>query len=392
VIASVVAMLTVLLPGGGSVGSAAAPGCDTSRGVLEIGVIAPLGGDLAGQGAGIRNAVDVAVRAANERCAVAGYRLAVDAVDEAGEAEAGAVRLASTPTVLGVVGAFGSPVTAEAQWRLRDSGIVLISPTASWPELSVGDDPGAPVRPYPAFFRMNATEADIGRALADDLAAQALRNVVVVEDGSSYGEALRTGFLERAARYGFAVLAQERLAPDPDPVRLVTTLRTLGPQVVLYAGEAASAPRVGDAMRAAGVTAPLAGGDEVRAAGAARPGADGDLAAVTGVPTAFLGEPGRAFADAYAAGRYDAAPTDASALAHDAAATIVAAAAAVVGDRGWDPALRPQPRDEVQRTRTQGATGTVAFDEFGDPVRRLVTVYERRIGSFVPARLLAVEP
>ena len=39
-----------------------------------------------------------------------------------------------------------------------------------------------------------------------------------------------------------------------------------------------------------------------------------------------------------------------------------------------------------------GATGTVAFDEFGDPVRRLVTVYERRIGTFRPARLLAVEP
>src|SRR5437867_102864 len=59
-----------------SEGDAAGSSCDTSKGTLVVGMIAPVSGSLSAIGLGMRNSADLAVKQANQKCTVPGYRLA----------------------------------------------------------------------------------------------------------------------------------------------------------------------------------------------------------------------------------------------------------------------------------------------------------------------------
>ena len=108
----VVGILVAVLPlGGGSGGSIVASGCDTSRGTLTVGMIAPLSGGLGILGLGMSHAAHLAVNQANQRCAVPGYRLVLQAEDDQATpqvAAEAATKLGSDPNVVGVVGTLNS--------------------------------------------------------------------------------------------------------------------------------------------------------------------------------------------------------------------------------------------------------------------------------------------
>ena len=56
--------------------------CDTSKGTLVIGMVAPLSGGLSALGLGMSNSADLAVDQANQKCTVPGYELAFQAEDD----------------------------------------------------------------------------------------------------------------------------------------------------------------------------------------------------------------------------------------------------------------------------------------------------------------------
>ncbi|HEX8869541.1 MAG TPA: ABC transporter substrate-binding protein, partial [Lentzea sp.] len=64
--------------GGGNNGGS----CDTSKGTLTVGVVAPLSGNLSALGIGIKQSAELAVDEANKKCTVKGYKLAVSAQDD----------------------------------------------------------------------------------------------------------------------------------------------------------------------------------------------------------------------------------------------------------------------------------------------------------------------
>src|ERR1700712_4298193 len=109
-----------------SSGSGAPGDCDTDRGALTVGLIAPLSGDLANIGLGMRDSADLAVRQANERCAVQGYRLELQSRDDKGDPATGAAaarELAANPTLIGVVGTYNSSTAPAVPPGLGDAGI-----------------------------------------------------------------------------------------------------------------------------------------------------------------------------------------------------------------------------------------------------------------------------
>src|SRR5262245_42512076 len=80
------------------------PGSSTAK-VAKIGVIVPLSGDLSAAGVGVRNAVDLAVRQANEKRTIKGWKLVVEAQDDTASPQVGAQvasKLASDGKVIGV--------------------------------------------------------------------------------------------------------------------------------------------------------------------------------------------------------------------------------------------------------------------------------------------------
>ena len=128
-------------------GSRAATGgssASSSEKVATIGVIAPLSGDLSALGLGIRNSVDLAIRQANEKNLIPGWKLQMDAEDDQASPDVGknaATKLAGDDTVVGVVGNLNSSVSQSTQ-----------------PVLSVGDD-------RPDLAGQHRPVADQGRGL-----------------------------------------------------------------------------------------------------------------------------------------------------------------------------------------------------------------------------------
>src|SRR5690242_4811136 len=113
-LAAVVAVVLLLVPAlrtesgdrqrAGSAGTSAS--CDTSKGRLVIGMVAPLSGELSALGLGMSHAADLAVVQANAKCAVPGYQLALQAEDDQSTPQVAAqagTKLAADPAVAGVV-------------------------------------------------------------------------------------------------------------------------------------------------------------------------------------------------------------------------------------------------------------------------------------------------
>jgi len=63
-------------------GGTTAGACDTSKGTLIVGMVAPLSGGLSALGLGMRNSAQLAVDQANEACKVPGYELAFQPEDD----------------------------------------------------------------------------------------------------------------------------------------------------------------------------------------------------------------------------------------------------------------------------------------------------------------------
>ena len=163
--------LSVVLLTGVAALSLVAAACSTSEPaatqdkVVTIGVIAPLENGLTSYGRGIANSVLLAVAEANERDAIPGYTIEVQALDDSSDPAVGraaAERIAANPTVVGVVGTYNSGVAAEVMPVLDAAGITMISPANTDPTLSRGPDPVLfPERVWPTYFRMVATDAEL---------------------------------------------------------------------------------------------------------------------------------------------------------------------------------------------------------------------------------------
>ncbi len=386
------AVVAAALALAGCSGSGAANGdCDTSEGTLAVGLIAPLSGPLANIGLGMRDSADLAVRQADERCAIPGYRLELQSRDDKGDPPTGAAaarELAANPDLIGVVGTYNSSTAQTVQPVLGDAGIVQVSPGNTNVSLTRGANPvTAPLRQYQTYFRVVATDAVQGPAAADQLAAQGRSRVAVVSDGQTYGEGIADEFVKQLGTRGGDVVMRMTLPAGSPPDAAVAAINRARPQAVFYGGEYPDAGPLSRALTGLGV--PLVGGDGIVDPDyAAAGGRDGDLATSVGPPTETL--PGaKAFLDAYRAAGYRESYGQYGAFSFDAANVVIGSVGGVVANRGggaWSPQLRPAVDQAVQAYDADGVTGPISFDRFGDVGTDAVTMYRLLGGRWIPAR------
>ena len=134
----------------------------------------------------------------------------------------------------------------------------------------------------------------------------------------------------------------------------------------------------------AGVDVPVMGGDAMYAAQyieLAGTTANGDLATSIGAPAESL-DSAKPFVDAYADGGY-AEPAEAyGPFAYDAANAVIAALGTSLADADTVTDARKPTVEALADVSFDGATGPVAFDEYGDTTSPVVTVYEVSDGAW----------
>ncbi|GAA4860435.1 branched-chain amino acid ABC transporter substrate-binding protein [Actinomycetospora straminea] len=384
------AVAVVLLAGCGGVSGSSGDGsdCDTSRGTLVVGLVAPLSGELASVGLGMKNSADLAVSQANARCAVPGYHLAVQSQDDRADPATGAAAartLAQDPSLLGVLGPFNSSVAQAIQPVLSDAGIVQISPGSTATSLTRGANAvTAPLRQYQTFFRTVATDAVQGPAAATYLTrVEDRRRIAVVSDGKTYGEGIAEEFAKQLATEGGQVAVRVTAPPGSARDGVVARVAAARPDAVFYGGEYPEGGPLSAALAARGVTVPVMGGDGIVNPGFVTSGGrEGDLGTSVGPPPETL-PAAQGFVDAYRRAGYPESIGSYGAFTFDAANVLVDSAVRTLGDdREWSPAVRPEMVRAVQGFHGDGVTGPLSFDRFGDVSRDAVTVYRVQAGGW----------
>jgi branched-chain amino acid transport system substrate-binding protein len=374
-------------PGAGGGGAAA---CDTSRGTLIIGMIAPLSGGLSAFGVGMQNSADLAIKQANEACAVPGYELRLQAEDDqatpqvAGQA---ATLLASDPNVVGVIGTLNSSTGQTVQPILAERNITTISPANTGPALTLGENfATAPQRPFETYFRTATTDLVQGPFAANYLVQTAgKQRIAVIDDGKTYGANLAEQFAQQVTKLGAQVVARERVGErDTDFSGVITAIRPQNPDAVYYGGEYPVSGPLSAQLAQAGLEIPLMGGDGMNDPQyIALGGRPGDLATAIGAPAESLPSAAQFVSD-YAAAGYAEPFATYGALTYDAANVIIAALTDVLAEGEYSEDRRADIVAAVQATDVEGATGPVAFDQYGDTTNKVLTVYTVEGDEFVP--------
>jgi len=376
-------------------GSDAEEGGGDDRKVAKIGVILPLLSGSTSFGIGMRNSVDLAIRQANEKNLIPGWRLELAAEDDGSKPDIGgraASKLASESSVVAVVGTFNSSVAQQTIPILDTANLAQVSPSNTNDTLSRGQDPASPVRPHKNYFRTATLDSLQGGFAADYAYNTAnVRNVVIVHDGKTYGKGLAESFQARFTKAGGTVVGEVRVIAEEttDYSGDVTNIQPLEADLIFYGGEYTAAAKFTTELKKQGVTIPLMGGDGIvdqSYVDNAKDAAKGDLGTSIGAPAEQL-PAAKGFLDAYAASSYKEPASGYGALAYDAANVVIQALAKVLpGKDQVDPEVRKAVIDAIQATSFDGITGKVAFDQYGDTVTKLLTVNQVADNAWKPIK------
>jgi len=357
--------------------------------VAKIGVIAPLSGDLSALGAGIKNSVDLAIKQANEKKTIPGWTLELDAQDDEAKPDSGknaATKLAGEDEVIAVVGTLNSSVSQSVQPVLSGSQITQVSPANTNPTLTQGADLAAPKRPYPGYFRTCTNDTVQGSFAAKYLLDQGIKKVATLHDKKAYGQGLVASFTDAFKSGGGEIVDAETINPeDKDFSAVIGKVKGANPDAVYYGGEYPQAGPLSQQAKSAGLTVPLMGGDGIfdpayiELAGKT---SEGDLATSVGAPAESL-DTAKQFISDYKAAGYKEPYAAYGAYSYDAANAIINALKTSLASASDAKSARQATIDAMSKVSFDGATGKVAFDQYGDTTTKVLTAYKVDGGKWV---------
>ena len=358
----------VLLGGCASAGFSANSGAGSGAGDVKIGLAAPLTGDNALYGQGMKRAVQLAVDEANASDAVkkSGLVFEVHAEDDMGDPKQAvnvANLLASDSGVVGVVGHFNSGCSIPASPVYNNSSIAMVS---------VSSNPALTAQGLPNVARVVAKDDAQGAAAGELVGGKlGLKKVAVVDDSTPYGQGLAAQFISAYRKQGGTVVAEEHInLGENDFGALSNRIKAKGPEAIYYAGALSQGALLSKQSKEAGLKVPLVGGDMLYSSEyvkIAQPAnAEGDIATSLGLPLEQQPK-GKEFSAKYEA-KFGSKPEAYDSYAYDAAWSIINAVVKVGPQR-------PAVMKAVRTGTLDGVTGPVAFDENGDNKQQIISTY-----------------
>lgn len=364
---------------------------------LKIGFDAPLTGQLSAVGLGMRHAVEVAVKKANDDKLVPGVTFELVAKDDQATPSIGqqnAAAFVGDKDVVGVVGAYNSSVSQSMQPTFANANLLQVSGANTNPTLTRGPkDEEAPSRQYKTYFRTVTTDAEEAPKLADHLVKEMkIKEVATVNDGKVYGQGVVEKFTEEFTKLGGKVSVKQQIGEkDTDFSAVVSNIKNSGAKAVVYGGEYPQAGPLSKQLKAGGADVPVLGCDAIyddqyiKLAGDA---AEGDVATTAAKPIGSTPLQ-RAFISAYESAGYTEPYGIFGPYNYDAAMTIVNAVKKVAADHGGKlpeaSKLRAEVAAAAQGVSFEGLTGQIAFDGFGDNTNHEVTINVVKNGKWAVA-------
>ena len=361
-----------------------------------IGVIAPLTGSLSALGLGIQHSVELAVKQANTNKTVPGWTLKTDAEDDQATPATGqqaATKLASDPTVVGVVGTLNSSVAQTVIPVLDKANIVQVSPANTNPALTQGANfATAPARPDKNYFRVCTTDSIQGPFAAQYVyQTLGIHKAATINDQKTYGAGLVSAFEGEFKKLGGTITSHQTINDtDTDFSGVISKVKATNPGLVYYGGEFPQGGPLSKQSKAAGLNVPEMGGDGMYDPGyikLAGSKSNGDLATSVGAPIDQLASAKQYVVRLRRCGvqgpvgclrrlrlrRGQRHHQRAEGLARRARPRST-------------PAVLSATETAMQSVSFQGATGQVSFDQYGDATAKVLTVYKVTNGAWAPEK------
>ena len=353
-------------------------GARAAEAPIRIGVAGAHSGDLASYGLPSLNAARLVVKEVNAKGGVLGRQIEIMAEDDVCKPEIAtntATKLISEKVDI-VIGHICSGATKAAIGIYHDARLIVISPSATNPELTQSGN-------YPNFFRTIASDDAQARQEVDfALKVLKLKKLAVIHDKGDYGKGLAEsakGFIEKSGRS--ELVLYEGVTPGAvDYSAIVQKIKRSGAEGLIFGGYHPEASKIVSQMRKKGMKTVFISDDGVKdetfikVAGRYAEGvyASGPKdtsknpltrVAIEAHKREFGCEPGAFFLNAYAA-------TSAAINAIDKA-----------GSTDYDKvakALRTQPVDTP--------LGTIHFDDRGDAIGVGFSMYVVKDGIYQEVR------
>jgi branched-chain amino acid transport system substrate-binding protein len=178
-----------------------------SRQTIQLGIGAPLSGPSSPMGTEMKHAIELAINDANAAGGILGATISASLYDDAATTEGGksaARHFCAEPSLLGVVGHYGSDVSIAAAPIYGECGLAMITPIASNPELTDLH--------LPNVFRFTNRDDHTAQAISEHLHHNlGKRRAVIIESRSAYGQSMAHWFATAFAGLGGNIIARHQV-------------------------------------------------------------------------------------------------------------------------------------------------------------------------------------
>ena len=358
--------------GGGSSTSAGTSGGSTASQTVKIGFEGPLSGDNAQLGINEVNAVKLAVEEANKNNTY-GFQVALVTSDDVGDpakAPAAAAELQQDPKILGVIGPSFSGTTSAVGASYDQAGLVLISESATNPDLTS--------QGFKSFHRIVPPDSVEGRDAGLYLAKKA-KSVYVVDDLSDYGKGAADAVQQTLKSKGIKITRDGVDAKTTDYSVIAQKVKSSGAQALFYGGYDTQAALFAKALKSAGytgITMTGNGGKSSKFTEGSGAAGNGWLFSC-GCLDATVAPQAKAFSAAYTA-KFNTPPSTYSPEAYDATNALLTA----VKNAGANP-TRASVFQAVNDLDFKGITTTIKFASNGEVQQQIINLYEQKNGKIV---------
>ncbi|MGB7950119.1 MAG: branched-chain amino acid ABC transporter substrate-binding protein [Candidatus Binatia bacterium] len=357
------------------------------KGTIKIAVQAPLSGEQAAIGEHIKLGAQLAVEEASKSFKALGYDLVLVPQDDQAKPEVGvanARNMVADPDVLVLVGHFNSGVALPASEVYKDAMLAMISPANTATEITD--------RGYANVNRVCGRD-DVQGPVGARFAAQdlKLKSVYIIQDKTLYGQGVADNFRNDASKLGLKILGYEGTEERANFSPIITPMKAKNPDLVYFGGIYHQGGLLLKQMREKGVKAKFMGPDGLDSAEMVKIAG----AAVTGSYYTSVAGPqdqspeSAAFAKKFKA-RFGKDVESFGMYAYDAASVGINALEQTIKSNGGKKPARAAVSAAVRNIKNfKGVTGSIAFDNKGDPTNAKYFVYQFEKRSY-PGKVVKI--
>jgi branched-chain amino acid transport system substrate-binding protein len=352
-----------------------------SKGTIKIATQSPLSGGQAALGEGIKLGTQLALEKLKGPVEKLGFKVELVPFDDQAKPDVGvanAANIIADKEILAVVGHLNSGVAIPSSEKYKEAQLAMISPANTNP--TVTD------RNYLNITRVcgrDDVQGVVGATFAKDTLK--VKSAYVVHDKTAYGQGVAEFFKADAEKKGIKILGFEGTEEKSNFDPILTPLKAKNPDVIYFGGiYDQAAPFFKQAVEK-GIKAKLMGPDGMdssdltKIAGKAVVGMH--YTSVAGPVTVY--PQAKAFAKEYK-DKFKKDPEPFAAQAYDSTAIVLKALEAAIKANGGKVPSREQLAVAIRKTKHTGITGTIEFDEKGDPKKALYFVLQ--VASDDPAK------